>query len=181
MASRFPWCKVGRDACWARKFGIELRLWGRHVVWKCRRARRASDGFASSSRIIIAHIFFSVFPAPYLTDRRLSSNRPLGLPSSSANSQASIASRRPSPPPHRVAHNCSSVEPSSGLHRRFGDHHAIYIRTLHISFHVSCLVSPFYVFPFTLDVAFKYCRSLLRPRRPRTRRCPPGDHSNIFF
>ena len=110
--------------------------------------------------------FSSVFPAPFLTDRRPSTNRTLRLPSSSANSQVYTASRRPSPPAHRVAHNCSSVGLSSGLHRQSRDAHAVYrsFRTFHISFHLICLLSPFYALIFILD--FEYCRTLLSPSSP---------------
>jgi hypothetical protein len=136
--------------------------------------------FASSSCLVS---IASVFPAPFLTDRRPSSNRNLGLPSSHQQTRKYTSPR---------ADQALRLIASPTTARRLGSVRdsiaGLEMTTLYIGRFVRSIspftldvCSPFYAFTFTLDVAFEYCGYCRTLLRLRTRRCPPGDHSNIFF
>jgi hypothetical protein len=174
--SGYCWCNVDTRA----GPGSESRISGPRDVSKHLRARHVS-------------LLVSLVPPPFpptsapslLSDRRLSSNRTLGSPSSSADSQARIASCRSSPiwlvasPTARrqlgsLRNSIASLERAMLYIGRF--------RTFSMSpFHLRRPFSPFYIFIFTLDVAFDYRQTLLRPRRFRARRREPHDHLIIFL
>ena len=135
--------------------------------------------------IFASHLLPPPFPPTsrpsLLSDRRLSSNRALGSSSSSAHSQARIASRRPSP--IRLVASITQFQLGSGSVQNSIAN--LEMAMLYISrfrtFSMSPFTSPFYTFISPLDVTFDYRQTFLPPRRFHPRRREPHDHLIIFL